>query len=317
MPFLRRCAIVVATAIAALGGCMESGNLDPVGRRAASSLCVDGASDACTRWSCSDGDVVAAAWIGDPGSCAAGAIDADARRRALDRINVYRALAGVQLLTVEPSWEAPAQDCALLAHANRKLSHEPSPDWACWSDRGARASAVSLVANRSAPIAIDAFLEDVGNEPTMVHRRWLLSEKVRRIGLGSTTSFACALVDGREWDDPDHPPPPVALSTNTWVAWPPPGSVPIDALQKTRVDAMGWTVQSSSLDLDGARVEVRIGDRLAPVKVFALERMLGSLTAIRFVPDGWSTTPGTRYAVHVEKEGVLVDYEVEPVTCAP
>jgi hypothetical protein len=51
------------------------------------------------------------------------------------------------------------------------------------------------------------------------------------------------------------------------------------------------------------------------VKVSALERTLGSLTAIRFQPDGWSTEPGMRYDVHVENAGVRIDFAVEPVEC--
>jgi hypothetical protein len=242
-------------------------------------------------------------------------------------INAYRYLAGVNELAIDPRWEAPAQDCALLAHANHELSHEPPQSWACWSDRGAHASAVSLVANRSAPLAIDPFVADPGNEPSMVHRRWLISEKIHRIGLGSTDAFSCALVDGREWDDTAPDPPPLdadagpAMKTRaapasvTWVAWPPPGPVPIDVFARTEVDRLGWTIQSSTLDLDGARVEVRADGAPAAVRVSALERTLGSLTAVRFVPDGWSSKVGTRYEVHVEKDDVKLDYAVTPAAC--
>jgi hypothetical protein len=256
-------------------------------------------------------------------------MDQHARERAFRLINVYRFLAGVPELDPEPRWDAPAQDCALLAHANRRLSHTPSPDWSCWSDRGARASAVSLVANRSAPLAIDPFVEDPGNELTMVHRRWLLSEKIHRLGIGSTNGFSCALVDGREWDGEAVAPaskddeddegatvePLEKGMLPTWVAWPPPGPVPMDVFHRTKLDRMGWTVQSSSLDLDGARVDVHVDGERRPVKVSTLERTLGSLTALRFQPDGWSTEPDVRYDVHVEKDGVLIDFAVLPTTC--
>ena len=281
----------------------------------------------CRRWACGHAGLTAAAWNGDAKTCAGGQIDEAARERALRLVNTYRFLAGVPEVDSEPAWTAPAQDCALLAHANGKLSHSPPRDWSCWSDRGARASAVSLIANRSAPLAIDPFIEDPGNESTMVHRRWLLSEKIHRIALGSTDRFTCALVDGRELEDEtqsvaetsEEPEASegqaLSAAARPWVAWPPAGPVPIDVFRRTRTDAIGWTIQSSSLDLDGASVEVRVDGERRAVKVAPLERTLGSLTAIRFVPVGWSTEPGRRYDVHAVKDDIVIDVGVEPVEC--
>ena len=284
----------------------------------------------CGRWACSRQQLTAASWSGDATSCAAGKVDEEARERALRLVNAYRFLAGVHEVEAEPRWEEPAQQCALIAHANRRLSHTPPRDWSCWSDPGARASAVSLIANRSAPLAVDPFIEDPGNETTMAHRRWLLSEKIHRVALGSTTGYCCALVDGRQFDqrgaegepvtpapDPEGAGDEVTARTapRDWVAWPPPGPVPIDALRKTKIDATGWTVQSSNLDLDGAMVDVKVAGARRRVKVFGLERTLGSLTAIRFVPDGWSTEVGERYDVRVRKPGFAIEYAVEPIRC--
>ena len=323
--------------LAPSAGCTKSGNVDRGGaiESVTALTCAPPASDGerdmvCSRWACAHAELSAAAWDGDEKACAPGAIDRNAQERALALVNAYRFLAGVHEIGPEPRWDEPAQDCALLAHANRMLSHSPPRDWSCWSDRAARASAVSLVANRSAPLAIDPFIEDAGNESTMVHRRWLLSEKIRRLGLGSTSRFTCALVDGREWDD--HEPTAtdagmvdagagspvetrVLAASRGWVAWPPPGPVPIDAFARTSVDRIGWTIQSSSLDLDGAEVDVRVANEPRPVRVSPLERTMGSLTAVRFVPDGWATEPGERYDVHVVKGDVIIDYSVEPVPC--
>ncbi|MBX3224418.1 MAG: CAP domain-containing protein [Labilithrix sp.] len=315
--------MILALALLGLAiGCTKSGNLEAGAfglGGAASMVCVAPATDAardvaCSRWACGHAELAAAPWDGNPTSCDAGSIDDGARGRALRVINAYRLLAGVRELVIEAEWEGPAQECALLAHANGDLSHDPAPDWACWSERGARASAVSLVANRSAPQAIDPFMEDMGNEATMVHRRWLLSEKIHRIGLGSTSRFTCALVDGREWDrEPVEP--PSGATPPAWVAWPPPGPIPMNVFRRTRLDAVGWTIQSSTLDLDGATVDVRVAGEPRAVTVVPLERTMGSLTAIRFVPDGWSTQAGRRYDVHVERGDVVIDYAVEPTDC--
>ncbi len=403
-PSMRRFACATLLVLVSIAGCTKSGDLDPgaLGRDTASMRCFEPKSNdkkdvVCSRWACGHSDLVAARWDGDALRCAPGTIEERARKSALRLVNAYRFLAGVPEIDPEPRWDGPAQECALLAHANNKLSHAPPRDSACWSYYGARASAVSLVANRSAPLAIDPFIEDPGNEDSMVHRRWLLSEKIHRLGLGSTSRFACALVDGREWDpppapsgedagaepapsappdppdaggptwpfipsdvglggEPDLPPlpdldaprdagaqedPGPASDPETpsdpgtssdpdapkaeepaseedvpeWVAWPPPGPVPFDAIERTRVDLVGWTIQSSSLDLDGAHVEVKVGGVRRAIKTHSLERTMGSLTAIRFVPRGWATKPDERYDVHVVKDETVIDYTVEPLRC--
>lgn len=289
--------------------------------------CIDAASsdvkaEVCRRWACGRAGLTAAAWKGSLQTCSPDRIDDAARQSALRLVNAYRFLAGLPDVVSESSWEEPAQECALLAQANGKLSHEPPREWSCWSDRAARASGVSLIANRSAPLAIDPFIEDPGNEESMVHRRWLLSESINRIALGSTDGFACAMVDGRQFETEDETAQDAEeqaqmLSTppRSWVSWPPAGPTPIDAIRRTKIDTMGWTLQSSSLDLDGASVEVRVDGELRPIKVLPLERLLGSLTAIRFLPDGWSTEVGKRYDIHAVKNDIVMDVAVEPVDC--
>jgi hypothetical protein len=239
-------------------------------------------------------------------------------------VNAYRALAGVPSVRIEPSWSAPAQACALLSHANDQLSHSPPSDWSCWSDVAAQAASSSLLANRSAPIAIDAFITDRGNESSMVHRRWLLSENVHRLGVGSTNAYACVLVDGRAWDLPDVSRASSSMSivesesassAPAWVAWPPGGKVPFELFRTNRLDTLGWTIQSSSLEVDGATIEVREGDRPRDIDVYPLERTLGSFTALRFVPRGWSTQAGARYDVQLTLGDERIAYVVEPVTC--
>jgi uncharacterized protein YkwD len=304
---------------------MEEGEAAPVRRACIPPVSGERKDLVCHRWTCDHSGLEAATWDGDPTSCSAGRIDDNAEAKALGIINTYRFLAGVPAIAAEPEWAEPAQDCALLAHANNALSHEPPTSWSCYSDRGARASAVSLIANRSAPLAIDAFMEDPGNESTMVHRRWLLTEAIHRLALGSTSKFACIVVDGRQYAENESASAkgesPATTSTDsatrpTWVAWPPSGPVPIDALQKTKVDATGWTVQSSTYDLEDAAVEVSLDGRRLPIIVSSLERTLGSRSALRFVPKGWSTEAGRRYEVRVIDKAIQIAFTVEPVTCS-
>ena len=279
----------------------------------------------CHRWRCDGRDAsVAARWSGELSSCSAGDLDGAAAERALRLVNLHRFLAGVEPVTAEATWTGAAQQCALVAHANGKLSHTPSPDWRCWSDVAALTSSVSLIANRSAPPAIAAFIEDPGNEATMVHRRWLLSEELKHVGFGSTDRYSCVVVDGRSLDaaanagaaktvsapvdDAEHAEP------RGWVAWPPPGPVPLDVFRSERLDEIGWTVQSSSDDLDHATVSVTSEGTKLPITTTALEPLEGSRSAIRFVPEGWKTESGRAYVVSVEGTRAL-EYTVEPTGC--
>lgn len=284
----------------------------------------------CYRWRCEGRDVAPALWSGNAASCNAGALDEDAAKRALRIVNLHRFVADVDPVKRVPSWTAPAQACALLAHANAKLSHEPPRDWACWTEASAFTSSVSLIANRSAPIAIGAFIEDPGNEVTMVHRRWLLTENLRNVGLGSTDRYACVIVDGSSFglkaadgantnDDREEDEDSASSSPDRgWVAWPPNGPVPLEMLAVERVDEVGWTVQSSTNDLDSASVKVTVtmdGVEDKPVHVSHLTPLFGSRSAIRFTPDGWTTQAGHRYAVRVKAEATKIEYVVEPSGC--
>lgn len=244
---------------------------------------------------------------------------------------MHRFLAGVAPVRAEAAWSNAAQECALVAHANAKLSHTPPPDWRCWSDLAAHTSEVSLIANRSAPPAIAAFIEDPGNETTMVHRRWLLSERISRVGFGSTDRYSCVVVDGRSLgagtnEDTDENERSSGRSEGEddsgdrehadrdWVAWPPPGPVPIDVFTTERLDEIGWTIQSSSDDLDAANVTVTSDGAKLAIEATHLTPLLGSRSAIRLVPKGWKTEAGRAYVVSVSGKASF-DFTVEPTDC--
>jgi uncharacterized protein YkwD len=284
------------------------------------------AEQVCHRWRC-DGAAAAttAAWSGDPSACDPGTLDEAAGARALSLVNLHRFLAGLAPVRAEPAWTTAAQACALLAHANAQLSHTPPSTWRCWSELGARTSAVSLIANRSAPVAIDAYVEDPGNADTMVHRRWLLNESLTRVAFGSTDHYSCVVVEGAELakeglagagtadDDPSGAPVP-------WVAWPPPGPVPLDVFTTEKLDELGWTIQTSSgeLDLDHASVVVSTGGVKLPTRLSRLADLHGSQSAIAFVPDGWTTLAGTDYDVKVyasDDSTPKIAFTVTPIAC--
>lgn len=319
-----RCAVVHSSIVLVLASActLKSGTID---RRSAAgvdaiSVCRPKAGDGrrhevCHRWGCEVRDADGAAhWSGDASSCSPGDFDAGAAERALRLINLHRWLADVPPVVHIQAWRPAAQECALLAHANGQLSHTPPRDWTCWTDLADHASSVSLIANRSAPQAINAFIEDPGNEETMVHRRWLLSEEIWRVGLGSTDRYACVVVDGRRLEEGESQTGRPSSTKRGWVAWPPAGPVPIAVFHAEHLDDIGWTVQSASDDLEGASVTVTSGGEDLPVRTTQLQPLMGSRSAIRFVPDGWRTEAGRSYTVRV-RGASEIELTVEPVDC--
>jgi hypothetical protein len=271
------------------------------------------ADKVCATWRCARREVETVAWSGSTTACDPGDFNAASRIRALELVNAYRFLAEVPPVDREPTWEPAAQECALVAHANARLSHTPAESARCFTPLAAKASFAGLLANRNAPVAIGPFIGDPGNDTTMVHRRWLLQEELPAIGIGSTERYACIVVDGTGIGEKRAK--NVSKNARGWVAWPPAGPVPLEVFTADEIDTFGWTLQTTTQDLAGAKVEVKVDGMLMPVHTSALEAHRGSFSAIRFVPDGWTTESGRRYDVSVKRGGVEIAYTVEPVGC--
>ncbi len=249
------------------------------------------------------------AWSGDATSCSAGD-NPQSRAAALQQINLMRWLARMPADVVTASdRDQAAQQCALMMQAQGSLSHTPSDAWACHNEAGAAAATESVLASAPAGAAIDLFLIDDGNETTLGHRRWLLSNELRVAGIGSTEQYACVWVtdgDGQLARD--------------WIAWPPPGDVPAGVMTPSpytdrSLDDTGWTVQSDTLDLDGAEVRVWEDGVARTVRTWTLAENYGSRSAIAFAPVGWRAQAGRDYAVNVSGPGVDIRYEVRLKDC--
>ena len=61
----------------------------------------------------------------------------DAQNRALKMTNLYRWLAGLNSVTINPGWIEGAQQCALMMYSNQMLSHAPPTSWKCYTAAGA------------------------------------------------------------------------------------------------------------------------------------------------------------------------------------
>ncbi|MEZ4318452.1 MAG: hypothetical protein R3F61_13150 [Myxococcota bacterium] len=241
-------------------------------------------------------------WSGDSDTCDPGT--ADGVERASDLFDLARVMVGLEPVPLDPAASVAAQECALLLHANDALSHEPPSDWACWTEARADAAESSLLASGPLVLAAPGFLVDPGNEDTLGHRRWILSNRVQAFGFGSTDAYSCiSLVEEAE-------------EGRQWTAWPPPGPVPRAMLEAygVSVDEVGWSIQSDVIDLPALTVQVSL-DGADPVTVdtVALPGGFGSVSAIRFGAPGWSAAD--RIRVQADGGDISIAYEVVPVDC--
>jgi hypothetical protein len=265
----------------------------------------------CRRWRCDRMDMSEGAWTGAVMGCSAGTLSDAGKDNALKLINLYRFLADLPPVTRDAAKDQSSQECALMMDANNQLSHSPPASWACYSMNGATAAGRANICTGRAVRCIDLYMSDFGNETTIGHRRWFLSNQLGPVGIGGTTGGSCHHVIGG-----------TGTATKPWLAYPPPGPVPLEAIHipgLPSIDSTGWTVQSygNTFNLTGATVTVTEGGQNRPVTVTRLGDNYGSRYALRFNPMGWRTEAGRTYQVTVSAPGLSnpISYAVEVVAC--
>jgi hypothetical protein len=263
--------------------------------------------DVCERWNQDRQDLSEGAWSGSLETCDPGDVSADGRDNALRLLNLYRFLAGLPEVETDPTRDAKAQACGLIMHANNQLSHNPPDSWTCWSADGAEAAGNSNIATAPGVTAVDLYMVDPGNATTLGHRRWILSNGLGPVGLGSTSNASCMWVLGGSGG-----------AGNDWTAFPTPGEFPFGAVGPswTSIDETGWSVQSDAIDLSSAQVAITADGEDHPVTVVQLDPGYGSAQAIAIIPQGWTTQPDTIYHVEVTGVAAPIAYDVDVVDCA-
>ncbi|MEW6433854.1 MAG: hypothetical protein AB1730_20305 [Myxococcota bacterium] len=131
--------------------------------------------------------------------------------------------------------------------------------------------------------------------------------------VGGTPGGSCHVVIGGSGTSP-----------KPWVAWPPPGPVPIEAITHpglTSIDTVGWTVQAygSAWNLNGTTAVVKDNGVDKPVTTTQLLANYGSPYATRINPQGWTSQAGHTSDVSVLRAdgGVLFNDQVQPVIGPP
>jgi len=265
------------------------------------------ASAVCDEWASVRASLAEGTWSGSAATCDAGELSVEGRDSVVRSVNLYRFLADLPPVTRDFVKDSGAQACSLMMHANADLSHEPPPAWNCYTAEGAQAAGSSNIATVPAVAAVDLYMADPGNQTTMGHRRWILSNTLGPVGVGGTTDYSCLHVIGG-----------AGQAGRRWQAWPPPGPVPIDAMRASYVDidSTGWTVQSDDLSLEGAEVTVQSDDgRSLDVDVQDLLPHYGSQSAIRIVPRGWRSSAGRSYSIELTGVGETAAWDVHMIDC--
>jgi len=260
----------------------------------------------CERWRGERASLIEGRWTGTVSGCEAGRFEAPGPDNTLRQVNFYRSLAGLPAVALDADKSEQAQACALLMHANQAIEHEVPSDWTCWSAAGSAAAGLSNLATTPGVASISLYMtdQDVDN---LGHRRWLLSNSLGPIGVGSTSEFSCLHVLSGEGD-----------ARARWVAWPPAGDVPIQALHVASwadVDLAGWSVQSDYVDLTRGAVTVMRDGASMPVDVWPLAAGYGSTFGLGIRPRGWRTTAGATYDVAVAGLSEPIGWRFTVVDC--
>ncbi len=217
-----------------------------------------------------DQEMPAIEWSGNRASCDAGTTSDAFRDDVLSRIMYFRGMAGVPTaIGLSSSLNSKSQQAAVLMSANSALSHFPPSEWRCWTPEGGEAAGSSnLALGTFGRLAIDAYMDDFGNNNSSVgHRRWLLYPQTRTFATGDTPSVSNG--EGGQsywrsnalWVFDSNIGGPRPATRDGYVAWPPPGHVPYQVVYRR------WSFSFPGADFANAGVTLTRSGVNVPVTV--------------------------------------------------
>lgn len=177
-------------------------------------------------------------WNGNVAACVPGTNAVEYSQATITRVNFFRALAGLPGdVALNLAWSEGCMATAITSAAANNASHNIPPDWPCATPLASEFAAKSnVLTGDRGPTAIDKYIDDPGaNNPAVGHRRWILYPPQKTMGTGSIPRLVphqgvnVLRVIGGHGDRP---------SDVEWVAWPPPGFVPV---QVTPRESSRWS----------------------------------------------------------------------------
>jgi len=244
-------------------------------------------------------------WVGSTSSCDPGSTSKGTKQAVLERVNWFRAMAGVSpTVVLNETKSESAQAAALVMAANNDLSHDITAGWLCYSESAAYgASNSNLHLGGGGVDAIDNYIEDFGASNLDVgHRRWVLSRGLSEIGTGDTYKSNALFVIGENADFEG-----ATRRDDGAVLWPPEGYVPVDVIYPR------WSVSIPNVSSIDISVEISIDGLRSTPQVFASTGRYGDEGAIIFEPG--RVQAGQEVEVRVFALGELVfTYRVLPIS---
>ncbi len=225
-------------------------------------------------------------WTGVYTNCDAGTTDPAFRSLVALRINYLRALAGVPAtITLDDTFNAAAQQAALMMSANNALNHFPPADWSCYTDVGYNAAGHSnLGLGASGPEAVRGYIEDFGQFNAEVgHRRWLLYPQTQQMGTGDVPGTSTNWPANATWVMDGSFGQARPATRDGFVSWPPPGFVPYPLVYAR------WSLSFPDADFTAANVNFSSNGVPVPVVLETVQTGFGENTLV-WHPDGMDTT---------------------------
>lgn len=257
---------------------------------------------------------VSAGWTGDVSTCNAGDTSSDYKAATLRRINWFRAMAGMPGVQLDATFNAKAQQAALLMSANNQLSHFPPTNWTCYNGIGAEAAGKSnLHIGTSGSDAISAYMRDQDSNNNVVgHRRWLLYPQTQFMGTGDVVGSGNTRSANAQWVFDGNIFSPRPAVRDGFVAWPAKGYAPYDTVYPR------WSISYPNADFSGAKVGMTENGVAIPTKLEPVTNGFGENTLV-WIPgsyvDGMSwMRPNADTVYQVTVSNVRVNGQIHSVT---
>ncbi len=240
-------------------------------------------------------------WTGSASACLSGQTSIAYRHSVYQRINYFRAMAGVRATISEnTALVAAAHQMALMSAATGELSHHPDNSFACHTSEGAAAAGISnLYLGLNGLDAIDGYVRD-DNVPNVGHRNVLFHPSTRLMATGDvpaseSTPAANTLVafDHHIFDN--------VSTRDGFIAWPPPGYVPAPLVHPY------WSLAVDGADFTDAMVTATRNNTAVPVVVHHRGKGEGSpFPAITWTPSDLELDGSTDQVLDVSVTGTTV-----------
>jgi hypothetical protein len=263
-------------------------------------------------------------WTGNLGTCDAGTTALSFRDLVLQRLNYFRAMAGVPAqVTFSTTYNDKCQKAALMMSRNDLLDHNPPNTWTCYTPEGAEAAGNSnLCLGANGWTAVDLYMKDPdrpeATEPengAVGHRRWVLYPQTQQMGTGDIPyvfyppdiiypeANALWVLDTHLWD----PRPP---TREEFVAWPPPGYVPYQVVYPRWSFSYAESDPYVYVDFSAATVTMSRGGSAVSLTMETVENGYGENTLV-WIPlekksyDSWPN-PGADTVYQVTVSNVVI-----------